>query len=74
MDITSVLTSLGVSGQIIAYVSAAITIGTILLKVLPEPSQNGAYKQVYDVFSRIANLTIQPSNVHTVPTSLPPSQ
>ena len=71
MDTTTALTALGAPTQIVGYISAAIGIATILVRVAPKPSQNGAYKFIYDLLSRLANLTAQPSDIHTVPTTLP---
>ena len=71
MNPLDLLASLGVPSQYLAYATAAIGVATIIVRVLPKPNANGVYKTGYDLLSRVANLTAQPSDIHTVPTVLP---
>ena len=70
MDLSALLAAAGVPAQYVGYASAAIGIATIVVRAAPKPSQNGTYKLIYDLFSRLAHLTLQPSDIHTVPVTL----
>lgn len=57
-NLVSTLASLGVPGQLVAYLGAAVTIATVLVKVLPTPAaaDTGLYPAIWRAISWAAHL------------------